>query len=171
MRKVEIVLGGMSKSGSENSKLKKDDEIYEVEEIVDRKLENNLVYYLVKWKNYASKDNTWVAKEDIFNCQEMIDAYEQKHNMYYVEKIIDKKLFGGKPKYLVKWKGFSSDQNTWETEQNLNNCRWMVEEFEKSLQKGQKKKKEEKLVKQSKKIIKEPVSKKPKSPSKSPELK
>ena len=38
---------------------------------------------------------------------------------YTVESITNKKLVSGKIYYLVKWKGYSQDQSTWEPIENL----------------------------------------------------
>ena len=36
-----------------------------------------------------------------------------------------------KTKYLVKWKGYTVEENTWEGLENLKNAREKIEEFEK----------------------------------------
>ena len=41
---------------------------------------------------------------------------------YEVEKILDSKLFRGKPRYLVKWKGYDLYDATWEPAENLRNA-------------------------------------------------
>jgi len=51
-------------------------------------------------------------------------------NEYIVEKIIDKKIDNGKPKYLIKWFKYSHCQNTWEPLNHLRSCLNLVEEFE-----------------------------------------
>lgn len=38
---------------------KKDLAFYEVEAVLDRRLFNNKVYYLVKWKDFSEEDATW----------------------------------------------------------------------------------------------------------------
>jgi hypothetical protein len=50
-----------------------------------------------------------------------------------VEKILDSGIDGptGVHLYLVKWKGFSSKENTWEPKKNLGNCLKLIQEFEK----------------------------------------
>ena len=48
---------------------------------------------------------------------------------YSVEKILDKKRIKGKIKYLIKWKGFSMKECTWEPISNLENIKPMVDEF------------------------------------------
>jgi len=50
---------------------------------------------------------------------------------YEVEEILDRRERRGKTKYLVKWKGYTAKENTWEGLENLKNARGKVEEFEK----------------------------------------
>lgn len=55
---------------------------------------------------------------------------------YIVEKILDKKKEKGKVYYLVKWKGFSNKDNTWEPRTNLIiDVPDMIKEYEKSIPK------------------------------------
>ena len=39
----------------------------------------------------------------------------------------------GKPKYLVRWKGYTVEEDTWERLENLENTMDLVEEFEKEI--------------------------------------
>lgn len=41
------------------SSQKKDLPFYEVESVLDRRLFNNKVYYLVKWKGFSEQEATW----------------------------------------------------------------------------------------------------------------
>jgi len=50
---------------------------------------------------------------------------------YEVEEILDRQERRGKTKYLVKWKGYTAEENTWEGLENLKNAREKIEEFEK----------------------------------------
>jgi len=50
-----------------------------------------------------------------------------------VEKILNKRKIRGVEKYLVCWKGFTVEYNTWEREEDLGNAREAVEEFEKRM--------------------------------------
>ena len=47
-----------------------------------------------------------------------------------VEKILNKKKTRGVAKYLVRWKGFTAEGDTWEREENLKNAEELIKEFE-----------------------------------------
>ncbi len=36
----------------------------------------------------------------------------------------------GVEKYLIRWKGFTAEGNTWERRENLKNAKELIEEFE-----------------------------------------
>ena len=47
-----------------------------------------------------------------------------------VEKILNKRKIRGVEKYLVQWKGFTAENDIWEKEDDLENIRELVDEFE-----------------------------------------
>ena len=47
-----------------------------------------------------------------------------------VEKVLNKKKMRGVEKYLVQWKGFTAEGNTWERRENLKNAEELIEELE-----------------------------------------
>ena len=47
-----------------------------------------------------------------------------------VEKILDKRKIQGVDKYLVRWKGFTAESDTWEKEEDLKNAKELVDDFE-----------------------------------------
>jgi Chromo (CHRromatin Organisation MOdifier) domain len=48
---------------------------------------------------------------------------------YEVEMILDSHLHRAKLQYLVKWKGYGPEENSWEPESNLGNSKWLVDAF------------------------------------------
>jgi len=50
---------------------------------------------------------------------------------FEVEKILNKRMVRGKEKFLVRWKGYTAEEDTWENKENLENAKELVEEFKK----------------------------------------
>ena len=51
-----------------------------------------------------------------------------------MERILNKQRVREKDKYLVCWKGFTAEFNTWEGRENLENAKEAIEKFEKEYQ-------------------------------------
>ena len=51
-----------------------------------------------------------------------------------VERILNKRRIRGKDKFLVRWKGFTAESDTWEGRENLKNAQDTIEEFEREYQ-------------------------------------
>ena len=47
-----------------------------------------------------------------------------------MEKILNKRIVQGKEKFLVRWKGYTAEEDIWEGRENLENAKELVEEFE-----------------------------------------
>ena len=47
-----------------------------------------------------------------------------------VEKILNKKKMRGVGKYLIRWKGFMAERDTWKRKENLKNAEELIKEFE-----------------------------------------
>jgi len=58
----------------------------------------------------------------------VIIAGEEK---WKVRRILNKQKIREKDKYLVRWKGFIAESDTWERRENLGNAKRAIEEFEK----------------------------------------
>nr|XP_033803650.1 M-phase phosphoprotein 8 isoform X2 [Geotrypetes seraphini] len=56
---------------------------------------------------------------------------DDEEDVYEVEKIIDFKTEGNEILYRVRWKGYNSDDDTWEPEAHLEDCKEVLLEFRK----------------------------------------
>jgi len=48
---------------------------------------------------------------------------------FEVEKILNKRMVRGKEKFLVRWKGYTAEEDTWESRENLENAEELVKEY------------------------------------------
>jgi hypothetical protein len=55
------------------------EEEYEVEEILDSKIDKGVLCYHVKWKGYDTSNNTWERKENLRNAEEALEEFHQEH--------------------------------------------------------------------------------------------
>jgi len=53
-----------------------DEPEYEVDRIVDDRVEDNEKQYLIRWKGFTAEDDTWEPVTNL-DCPEIIDAYEE----------------------------------------------------------------------------------------------
>jgi len=58
----------------------------------------------------------------------------EREEEWKVERILNKWRVRGKDKYLVCWKGFMVESNTWEERENLKNAKEAIKEFKKEYQ-------------------------------------
>lgn len=91
-----------------------EEEVYEVEKVVDFRVNKENIEYLVKWIGWPSESNSWVAAQDM-NCPALIDEFEKENpsqnyqNLdpfkrgYQAEKLIRATIQDGNVMYLVKF--------------------------------------------------------------------
>ena len=62
-----------------------DGDRYEVERIVDRKVQllgrkrKPVIKYLVRWKGYGSEDDWWLTKEQLEGAEDLVEGYDRIH--------------------------------------------------------------------------------------------
>jgi hypothetical protein len=80
-------------------------------------------------------------KDDDITDNESIESEENNEEEYSVEKVLDVKVEKGQKYYLIKWEGYSSDDNSWEREEDCA-CKDLIEEFYRNREKQKNKKRE-----------------------------
>jgi len=120
------------------SQKKAEEKTWTIEDILDSKEIKGKKFYKVKWKGWSVDDCTWEPKENLESCPDLIADFEETSG-WEVERIVGKKVFKDRTLYLVKWKGYPKDQNTWEPVTNLN-CPELIKKFEISFKKQQERK-------------------------------
>lgn len=58
---------------------------------------------------------------------------ETEEDLYEVERIVDRRQVQGQVEYLVRWRGYNSDSDTWEPESHLETCSAHIQEFRQRL--------------------------------------
>lgn len=58
------------------------EEHYVVESILDKKYENNQMYYLVKWKDYNFSECTWELVDNLNGCKRKIRKFEKEVRLF-----------------------------------------------------------------------------------------
>jgi len=71
---------------------------------------------------------------------------------FKVEKILNKRKIRGKEKFLVCWKGYTAEADTWEDRENLKNAGKLVEEFEREYGEENKEVRRQEQVEEEKKF-------------------
>ncbi|RYP05254.1 hypothetical protein DL765_009896 [Monosporascus sp. GIB2] len=107
-----------------------EENIWEVEALLAKWQQGRRAIYLVKWKGYADKDNTWEVPADI--SLELVNDFDKAYrdcggNHLGVE-LLDKRRRRGKVEYYVRWKGRPDSENSWEKESTISRQR--IREFE-----------------------------------------
>ena len=67
-----------------------------------------------------------------------------------VEKILNKRKVRGKNKFLVQWKGFTAEEDTWENRENLQNAGDLLREFKEDYNKDNRKVRQQEEVEDDK---------------------
>ena len=73
----------------EEAQITDDDQEFFVEKIVDKNFDvNGKISYLIKWKGYDDKDNTWEPIENLY-CLDLIEDFEKTYCNKENENLLD----------------------------------------------------------------------------------
>ncbi|KAM9710297.1 LOW QUALITY PROTEIN: M-phase phosphoprotein 8 [Menidia menidia] len=61
-----------------DSEQDEEEDVYEVERIIDMRMEEGEVLYRVRWKNYCSDDDTWEPEAHLEDCREVLLAFKKQ---------------------------------------------------------------------------------------------
>ncbi|XP_032384899.1 M-phase phosphoprotein 8 isoform X5 [Etheostoma spectabile] len=74
------------------------EDVYEVERIIDMRVEEGDVLYRVRWKNYCSDDDTWEPEAHLEDCREVLLAFKKSMAEVKAKKEAEaKKIVVSKP--------------------------------------------------------------------------
>ena len=68
------------------------DKLYNVEKILERRINNGRIEYKIKWEGYAMAECTWEPIVNLELVQDLVDEYDQAHP-FNLDKNIPKKYF------------------------------------------------------------------------------
>ncbi|XP_068602721.1 M-phase phosphoprotein 8 [Brachionichthys hirsutus] len=60
-----------------DSEQDEEEDVYEVERIIDMRVEEGEVFYRVRWKNYCADDDTWEPEAHLEDCREVLLAFKK----------------------------------------------------------------------------------------------
>jgi hypothetical protein len=55
------------------------EEIYEVEEVINRKIKNGNLFYKIKWKGYDLSHASWEKLDNLDNIKDLLAEYDKEH--------------------------------------------------------------------------------------------
>lgn len=114
-------------SESEMTKLKKK---YSEEKANDKKLIDKLVFEKNQLTARVKQLQSCSNSNEMHNDEQKHGEDEDAKNEYEVDKLIADIKVGRTHYYLVRWKGFGRDDDTWEKEKNLS-CPTILEKYKK----------------------------------------
>jgi len=117
---------------------------------VELELPSMIKIYLVVNVSRVCRYTGQVEEQRKEKPQPMIVEGEEE---WEVEKIIDKRQVWGKDKYLVQWKGYMAEEDTWESKENLQNASKLVEEFKKEYRREEEEKARRQEIEENRKVF------------------
>ncbi|XP_062390483.1 M-phase phosphoprotein 8 isoform X2 [Sardina pilchardus] len=68
---------GAERPEAGDSEQDEEEDVYEVERIIDMRVEEGEVLYRVRWKNYTADEDTWEPEAHLEDCREVLLAYKK----------------------------------------------------------------------------------------------
>ena len=78
----------------------------------------------------VSRVRKYVGQVEGQKKEQLLPVIIEGEEEWEVERILNKQRIRGKDKFLVRWKGFTAESDTWEGRENLKNAQDAIEEFE-----------------------------------------
>uniref|UniRef100_A0A1A9Z626 Chromo domain-containing protein n=1 Tax=Glossina pallidipes TaxID=7398 RepID=A0A1A9Z626_GLOPL len=123
------------------------DEEYEVEKIIGHKKVRGIFHFLMRWKGFTEDDDTW-EPEHALNCPAILEKYKKENRLNVPEprrraplrksaikrptRIVDQIIDYTEKKsgrvFRIRWKGLTSEHDTWEPEKDLT-CAALIQKF------------------------------------------
>lgn len=95
---MTLMASGAERAEPGDSEQDEEEDVYEVERIIDMRVEDGEILYRVRWKNYTSDDDTWEPRAHLEDCSEVLLTYERvlaerkakkDHSMYDIAPVVD----------------------------------------------------------------------------------
>ena len=159
LEEISFIEADVSVENDEFEPAPNEDEEYEVEEILNKRIKKGQIEYLVKWKGWdLPEHNTWEHQDHLANSTEVIKEYEiklqqQKLMMKYgpdsnirprgfsrgleAEKIVGATFETGKIFFSVKWKDCDQTDIVSAKEANLRIPQLVIQFYEERVEWGE----------------------------------
>ena len=96
-----------------------DGDVFEVDNILDKKIVDGMTYYLIEWNGCTMSDASWEPEHNVFfDAAAGIGTIICGTISCGVDGILKMAESDGVVKYLVKWTGYPLDEASWEDREN-----------------------------------------------------
>ncbi|XP_029113704.1 M-phase phosphoprotein 8 isoform X3 [Scleropages formosus] len=75
---MEVPCAGAERAEPGDSEQDDEGDVYEVEKIIDMRVQKGEVQYRVRWKNYTSDEDTWEPEAHLEDCREVLLAFRHR---------------------------------------------------------------------------------------------